>query len=84
MIDPGADPILLVVKKNASILRNLHQVGDLFQQVKHPESGRLIVPDVPLLVIDDEADNASSTRGDSPTTRTGSADPTTTRRQSTV
>ncbi len=71
----GSDPILLVVKKNASILRNLIRWATYIQQVKHPESGRLIVPDVPLLVIDDEADNASINTRDIPYDENGRADP---------
>jgi hypothetical protein len=71
----GSDPILLVVKKNASILRNLIKWATYIQQVKHPESGRLIVPDVPMLVIDDEADNASINTRDIPYDEDGRADP---------
>jgi hypothetical protein len=71
----GSDPILLVVKKNASILRNLIKWATYIQQVRHPESGRLIVPDVPLLVIDDEADNASINTRDIPYGEDGRADP---------
>ena len=55
----GNDPILLVVKKHKSILDNLltwvlSVSGDL-----DPKTGRRIVRNVPLLLIDDEADNAS-------------------------
>lgn len=71
----GSDPILLVVKKNASILRNLIKWATLIQQERHPESGRLLVPDVPLLVIDDEADYASVNTRDIPYDEDGRADP---------
>jgi hypothetical protein len=71
----GSDPILLVVKKNASILRNLIKWATLIQQERHPESGRLVVPDVPLLVIDDEADYASVNTRDIPYDENGRADP---------
>lgn len=71
----GSDPILLVVKKNASILRNLIKWATLIQQERHPESGRLLVPDVPLLVIDDEADYASVNTRDIPYDENGRADP---------
>jgi hypothetical protein len=71
----GSDPILLVVKKNASILRNLIKWATLIQQERHPESGRLVVPDVPLLVIDDEADYASVNTKDIPYDENGQADP---------
>jgi hypothetical protein len=55
----GSDPVLLVVKKNKSILRNLIDWVTTLHQEEHPETGRLVVPNIPLLVIDDEADNAS-------------------------
>jgi hypothetical protein len=55
----GAEPVILVVKKNKSILRNLTQWATRLQQVEDPETGRKVVRAVPLLVIDDEADNAS-------------------------
>lgn len=68
---PKDVPVLLVVKKNASVLRNLYTwATDLAKQMD-PTTGHHIVRDVPLLVIDDEADNASvntkrSLRSDSP------------------
>src|SRR3954463_5172784 len=62
----GSDPVLLVVKKNKSILRNLIDWVTTLHQEKHPETGRLVVPNIPLLVIDDEADNASVNTKDRP------------------
>lgn len=54
----GGDPVVLVVKKNKSVLQNLiawcRTAG-----FADPETGRWFVPDLPLLIIDDEADNAS-------------------------
>lgn len=55
----GQIPILLVVKKNSYILKNLYQWLSQMQGVTRPGSNHVSVPDVPLLVIDDEADNAS-------------------------
>lgn len=55
----GAEPVLLVVKKNQSILKNLIRWATFIQQQRDPQSGRSQVRGVPLLVIDDEADNAS-------------------------
>ena len=55
----GSDPVLLVVKKNAPILRNVIKWATELQGVEHPDTGRMIVQDVPILVIDDEADHAS-------------------------
>ncbi len=55
----GGDPVLLVVKKNASVLRNLIEWITTANGRRDPESGRLVVAELPLLVVDDEADNAS-------------------------
>lgn len=56
---PGCNPLLFVVKKNVTVLKNLlgwiHHSADS----KDPETGRRFHRDVPLLVIDDEADQAS-------------------------
>jgi len=54
----GGNPILLVVKKNTSVLKRI--LAWVQKQGKpHPETGKRIVDDIPLLLIDDEADNAS-------------------------
>jgi Z1 domain len=51
-------PVLLVVKKNASILKNLNSwVSDVLRQLGDTETR-------PLLVIDDEADQASVDTGE--------------------
>lgn len=55
----GNDPIVLVVKKNSSILNNLYQWATNLKKETDPATGRSTVRDVPLLVIDDEADHAS-------------------------
>ena len=55
----GGDPIVLVIKKNSRLL------GNLLKWVLHvhgQEGGgkqKRVIKDVPLLLIDDEADNAS-------------------------
>lgn len=55
----GGDPVVLIVKKNSRLL------GNLIKWVKHvagrddPRTGRRVIPSIPLLLIDDEADNAS-------------------------
>jgi len=71
----GAEPVLLVVKKNKSILENLLRWATTLKQVEDPATGRHVVRNVPLLVIDDEADNASvntaGARGDIPTDEVG-------------
>ena len=55
----GNDPIVLVVKKNGSILKNLHKWATALRQEVDPTTGKPIVRGVPVLVIDDESDNAS-------------------------
>lgn len=55
----GSDPIVLVVKKNKQILTNLYKWATALSGYVDTSSGRHIVPGVPLLVIDDEADHAS-------------------------
>lgn len=55
----GGDPVVLVIKKNSPLLGNLlkwvlHVHGD-----EDAVTGRKVVRGVPLLLIDDEADNAS-------------------------
>ncbi len=51
-------PILLVVKKNVNMLRNLH--AWLEKVAKNIDSnGRRIIMNAPALIIDDESDNAS-------------------------
>jgi hypothetical protein len=57
-IAPESRPLLLVVKKNARILANLNAwVGDFLV-------GRGDTREIPLIVIDDEADQASVDTGD--------------------
>src|ERR1019366_6200439 len=55
----GNDPILLVVKKHKSILDNLLTWVQSVSGDLDAKTGRRIVRNVPLLLIDDEADNAS-------------------------
>ncbi len=54
----GQTPVVLVVKKNGRILKNLIKWATVIRQQKN-QDGELIVKGIPLLVIDDEADNAS-------------------------
>ena len=60
----GNDPVVLVVKKNKSVLKNLIDWSTTIRQQRDPESDRLVVPNIPLLVIDDEADHASVNTAD--------------------
>jgi hypothetical protein len=55
----GSDPVVLVVKKNSSVLKNLLGWVTHVAGIDDPNTGKRIIRDVPLLLIDDEADNAS-------------------------
>lgn len=59
IVPGGSDPIILVVKKNKSILENLYKWSTHLKGATDPETGKFRVRDVPVLVIDDEADHAS-------------------------
>jgi Z1 domain len=54
----GNDPLLMVVKKNKSVLNNLYRWA-LRQGVKDRVSEKRVIREIPLLIIDDEADHAS-------------------------
>ena len=54
----GSDPVLLVIKKNGGVLRNLLRWVQATKGTKDA-SGQWKIKDLPLLVIDDEADHAS-------------------------
>jgi hypothetical protein len=54
----GNDPILMVVKKNKTVLTNLVKWA-LNLATQDPQLGRKVIRNFPLLIIDDEADNAS-------------------------
>jgi hypothetical protein len=57
-INPGDRPLLFVVKKNASVLRNL--LAWVRRATPHKDDNdQPVVLDLPLLMIDDEADFAS-------------------------
>jgi len=58
-IHPGGIPLLFVTKKNVSVLRNLNNWISSCTNAEDPQSGRRFVRNVPVLVIDDEADLAS-------------------------
>jgi hypothetical protein len=54
----GKDPVVLVIKKNKSVLNNLIEWLSALNAVQAAD-GRQVIPDHPLLVIDDEADHYS-------------------------
>ena len=51
----GGAPVIMVVKKNASVLRNLTRWAKSLSSIGPNDT----IPDIPILVIDDEADFAS-------------------------
>ena len=51
----GGDPVIMVVKKNAAVLRNLTRWARSLSLADNKKP----IPDLPILVIDDEADYAS-------------------------
>jgi len=55
----GGDPVVLVVKKNSRLLGNLIKWVLHVAGTDDPATGKRIVRKVPLLLVDDEADNAS-------------------------
>ncbi len=64
-ISPEQRPWLFVVKKNKTVLSRLHKwINDHVADSTDAESGRKIVTRLPLLIIDDEADNASVDTGE--------------------
>lgn len=58
-IHPGGNPLLFVVKKNATVLAHLLGWIHASADSTDPESSRKFHRHTPLLVIDDEADQAS-------------------------
>lgn len=55
----GSDPVVVVIKKNSSVLKNLIQWLSAKIGEDIPETNDRIITNLPLLLIDDEADNAS-------------------------
>ena len=61
IVPGGRDPVILVVKKRVGILENLIEwVGSVRGVDDDSVPGGKIIRDVPVLVIDDEADHASA------------------------
>lgn len=74
VIPGGNDPIVLVVKKNKSILTNVYKWATGLAKERDPGSDQFRVRGVPVLVIDDEADHAS-VNTKAPSTGPDEADP---------
>ncbi|MCL4516109.1 MAG: Z1 domain-containing protein [Firmicutes bacterium] len=58
-VPPGGEPILLVVKKNATVLRNILTWVRSYSLPVDGDNDHRVLHDTPFLLIDDEADNAS-------------------------
>lgn len=64
-ITPEERPWLFVVKKNKTVLKSLYEWFDKHvATTKNQATGRMTVSNLPLLMIDDEADNASVDTGE--------------------
>jgi hypothetical protein len=74
-IAPGGLPLLFVVKKNKTVLSNLVRWVEGFASPTGTPDGARSVRDVPLLVIDDEADQSSVDTGALPRREDGTFDP---------
>lgn len=59
VVPGGNDPVLLVVKKNKTILKHLYDWIIAMRGERENKKDNWIIRNVPLLLIDDEADNAS-------------------------
>ena len=57
-MNPGGRPLVFVIKKNASVLKNLVKYLESVHNNKDKE-GNYFISDIPLLLIDDEADQGS-------------------------
>ncbi|MBY0473681.1 MAG: Z1 domain-containing protein [Nitrosomonas sp.] len=75
-ITPEQKPWLFVVKKNKSVLqRLLRWIQNHVANITDPETGKRLVTNLPLLIIDDEADNASVDTGETVVDENNQADP---------
>jgi len=74
-ISPEQRPWLFVVKKNKTVLeRLLHWIRNRVANHVDPETGRKLVTNLPLLVIDDESDNGSVDTGEDVVDQFGNPD----------
>ena len=74
-ISPEQRPWLFVVKKNKTVLERLmHWIRNRVANHVDPETGRKLVTNLPLLVIDDESDHGSVDTGEDVVDETGAPD----------
>ncbi len=62
----GGDPVILVVKKNKTPLEHILKWTDVLARNQTSGNSHARIKDIPLLLIDDEADNASINTKDKP------------------
>lgn len=76
-VSPEQRPWLFVVKKNKSVLEKLLKWmrSNHVANAADPKTGRRVSTNLPLLVIDDEADNASIDTGEQEFDENGTPDP---------
>lgn len=74
-VSVGKRPLLFVIKKNVSVLRNLVKWVRTLPSSVDSETGRIFIEDIPILVIDDEADHASVDTRKGPVDDYGNPDP---------
>ncbi len=75
-IKPEQRPWLFVVKKNKTVLDRLHRwICNHVANAQDPGGGRRVVTNLPLLLVDDEADNASVDTGEQVFDGDGKPDP---------
>lgn len=75
-ISPEQRPWLFVVKKNKTVLERLNRwVRTHASNATDPKTGRKVVTNLPLLLIDDEADHASVDTGEQAFDADGNPDP---------
>ncbi|MPM03428.1 Z1 domain-containing protein [Rhodobacter sp. 140A] len=74
-VTPEQRPWLFVIKKNKTVLeRLLFWIRNRVANVTDPETGRKIVTNLPLLIIDDEADHGSVDTGEAVVDENGAPD----------
>lgn len=72
---PGDRPLIFVIKKTTGVLRYMNGWAASWASAEDAEKTRKFIPDVPVLIIDDEADLASIDTNRLTTDRTGAPDP---------
>lgn len=74
-VSPEQRPWLFVVKKNKTVLeRLLHWIRNRVADHEDPDTGRRLVTNLPLLVIDDESDHGSVDTGEHVVDESGNPD----------